>query len=181
MMRANRFWTLRVSASSSVDSSTTSGTSSNSPTRYGSSRPGSRGGSAAKALHEDAQRPVGHADHLVDDRGGADLVEVVAAGRARPPGSLTVTSASIRSPATTSSISWIERSCPIASGVIDSREDDRLLQREDRQPARQLSVSAARASGSISLTLVVLVTMIVDARALGCGAIGSTIVRRPRS
>ena len=35
----------------------------------------------AHALDEDPQRPVGDADHLVDDRGGADLVEVVPAGR----------------------------------------------------------------------------------------------------
>ena len=39
---------------------------------------------AADALDEDPQRPVGDADHLVDDGGGADLVEVVPARRARP-------------------------------------------------------------------------------------------------
>ena len=39
---------------------------------------------------------------------------------ARRSSFLTVTSASSRSPATTSSMSLIERSCPIASGVIDS-------------------------------------------------------------
>ena len=54
----------------------------NSATRYGSScdRAG-RGADALGALDEDPQRPVGHADQLVDDRGRADLVEVVEAGR----------------------------------------------------------------------------------------------------
>jgi hypothetical protein len=35
---------------------------------------------AADALDQDAQRPVGDADHLVHDRGSAGLVEVVPAG-----------------------------------------------------------------------------------------------------
>ena len=34
----------------------------------------------AETLHEDAQRSVGHADHLVDHGRGADLVEVLEAG-----------------------------------------------------------------------------------------------------
>ena len=36
---------------------------------------------AADALDEDAQRPVGHAEHLLDDGRGSDLVQVVPAGR----------------------------------------------------------------------------------------------------
>ncbi len=42
MMRANWLWTLRVSASTSGESGTTSGSASNSPNRYGSSVTGSR-------------------------------------------------------------------------------------------------------------------------------------------
>ena len=99
--------------------SSSSGSGENSATRYGSSPTRSVEVDALDALDEDAQRPVGDADQLVDDRRRADLVEVVEAGRL---GSsfFTATSASSRSPATTSSISLIDRSWPIASGVIDS-------------------------------------------------------------
>ena len=74
---------------------------------------------ALQAADEDAQRPVGDLDHLVDDRDRADLVDVVPAGRLDRRRRARSTSASRRSPATTSSISRIERSCPIASGIID--------------------------------------------------------------
>ena len=73
---------------------------------------------AADALDEDPQRSVGDADQLVDDGGGPDLVEVVPAGRLDVL-VLDATSATIRSPLATSSTSLIERSWPIASGVID--------------------------------------------------------------
>ena len=92
---------------------------------------------ALDALHEDPQRPVGHADHLVDDRRRADVVEIVEAGRLR----LLV-------------LDGDERQQPLAGDdVVDQldrallsdrerrhrlREDDRLLQRQHRQDRRQL-------------------------------------------
>ena len=119
MTRAKRFWTLRVSASTSRDST--------SDVREPGELGGEIGSSSTRPLEvqslgpldEDPQRPVGHADQLVDDRSRADRVEIVEAGRLDVL-VLDATSASRRSPATTSSISLIERSWPIASGVIDS-------------------------------------------------------------
>ena len=91
-------------------------------------------------LDEDAQRAVGDADHLVHDRGGPDLVEVV------PAGLLCVLVADRD-----------EREQPLAGGhVVDEldralladrerrdrlREDDGLLQRQDRQDRRDLDVA----------------------------------------
>ena len=93
-------------------------------------------------LDEDAQRPVGDLDHLVDDRGRADLVQVVPAGLL-----------GLRVP------DGDEREHPVArDDVVDQPhralladrerrhrvgEDDRLLQREDRQP-RGISVGTPR-------------------------------------
>ena len=92
---------------------------------------------AADALHEDAQRAVGDADHLVHDRGCADLVEIVEAGRIR-----------------VLVLHRDEREQPVAADdVVDQadrallpdrerrhrlREDDGLLQRQDGQGRRQL-------------------------------------------
>ena len=81
MIFANRPWTLRVSASTSGVSSFSSGSASNSPTRYGSSETALDELDAVQAADEDPERPVGDPDHLVDDRDRADLVDVVAAGR----------------------------------------------------------------------------------------------------
>ena len=117
--------------------SITSGTLSNSPTRYGSSETGSTRRIRAHALDEDPQRPVGDADHLVDDRERCRSRRSRPSRASRPRSRCAVTSASIRSPATTSSISRTERSWPIASGVIECGEDDRLLQRQHRQLWRQ--------------------------------------------
>src|SRR5581483_9858159 len=91
---------------------------------------------ATDPLHEDAQRPVGDADHLVHDRRRPDVVEVV------PGRCLDVVA------------HGHEREQPVASDhVVDEpdrallpdrerrhrlREDDRLLQRQHRQGRRQL-------------------------------------------
>ena len=50
------------------------------PTRYGSSWTWLDEADPADPLDEDPQRAVGNADHLLYDRGGADLVQVVPAG-----------------------------------------------------------------------------------------------------
>ena len=87
-------------------------------------------------LDEDPQRAVGHLDHLVDDRGGADLVEVVRSRAARGP--------------RPRSADGQEREHPVArDDVVDQLdrplladrerrhrlgEDDGLLQRQDREP-----------------------------------------------
>ena len=117
-MRANWPWTLRTSASTSGRSTSTSGTASNLATRYGSSemrfairtrcRPPTRircvPSGTLIILWTIATVPIS----WMSSQPGASIDE-----------SFAVTSASSRSPATTSSISRTERSCPIASGVID--------------------------------------------------------------
>ena len=71
-----------------------------------------------QAADEDPERSVGDLDHLVDDGDRAHVVDVVAARRI-DRGVLRGHERQKRSPAATSSISRIERSCPIASGIID--------------------------------------------------------------
>ena len=51
--------------------------------------------------------------------------------------SATQRSATSRSPLTTSPISWIERSCPIASGASRVQVDDGVLEQQDRQRRRK--------------------------------------------
>ena len=142
MMRANRPWTLRVSASTSGVSSSTSGSALNSPSRYGSVSSRCVEPDAVEALDEDAQRPVGHLDHLVDERDRADLVDVVPAGR--------VDRRVARGD---------EREQPVAGDdVVDQphralladrerrhrlREDDRLLERQHRQRSRELELDGS--------------------------------------
>ena len=112
----------------------------------------------AHALDEDPQRAVGDPDQLVDDRGGADLVQVVPAGRLDvlvPHGD--------------------EGDHPVARGdVVDEldralladrerrhrlREDDRLLQRQHRERRGDLDLLAvdrgplARARSPLLLAL----------------------------
>ena len=60
------------------------------------------------------------------------------------------------------------------------REDDRLLEREHRQPARHFSV-LDRLEVGLDLAHVRVLTMIVALARFGCCAIGSTILSRPRS
>ena len=81
MMLEKVFWTWRVSASSSGDCSTTSGSSWMRATRYGSVAVKSSMPHALAAVHEDAQRPVGHLQHAGDDPDDADAVDVVGTGR----------------------------------------------------------------------------------------------------
>ncbi len=57
-----------------------------------------------------------------------------------------VTSASSRSPATTSSISLIERSCPIASGIIDCGKTTVSLSARTGSVAGS-SISASKSAG----------------------------------
>ena len=101
---------------------------------------------------------------------------------ARPPRPSTVTSASSRSPATTSSTSLIERSWPIASGRHRLGEDDRLLQRQDRQRRDGSSSSSTSTCSSTSSLIGAILTRIAtrSARAGFCAS-GSTIVSSPRS
>ena len=185
MMPANRFWTLRVSASSSFDSSTTSGTSANSPMRYGSSSIRRVELDAPHALDEDPQRPVGDADQLVDDRRRADLVAGRPSRATRRSSFLTVTSASMRSPATTSSTSLIERSWPIASGVIDCGKTTVSFSGSTGSDRRARRAPRRRASGRCSSSLTTAsrrsprTIRIRPVR--GRCASGSTIVSRPRS
>ena len=96
MMLEKVFWTWRVSASSSDDSSMTSGSSWMRATRYGSLGDEVVDAHALAALDEDAQRPVGHLQHARDDAGDADPVEVVGAGLL-DLGSLLATITSMRS------------------------------------------------------------------------------------
>jgi len=133
------------------------------------------------ALHEDAQRPVGDADHLLDDGGGADLVQVVPA-RLFDLGIL----------------GRDEREQPVArDGVVDEpdgalladrerehrvREDDGVLEREDRQLGRELDVlDVDLFVEQLAHRLLLPLTGISIRSALaGFLASGSTIVRTPR-
>jgi hypothetical protein len=134
-----------------------------------------------EALDEDPQRPVGDLDHLVDQGRRPDVVELREAGLL----DLRVADGD-------------EREHPIAGhDVLDEpdrslladrerrhrlREDDRLLQREDRQQPRDLDVVVGpsleldRDLGHGAVTSIGTVT----ARG-GCTATGSTIVRSPCS
>ena len=139
MICAKRPWTLRVSASTSGVSSFSSGSASNSPTRYGSSETRFGEPDPVQPADEDAQRPVGDPDHLVDDRDRPDLVDVVPARRLDRRVAC-----------------GDEREQPVAGDdVVDQldrallpdrerrhrlREDDRLLERQHRQRRRQLDL-----------------------------------------
>ena len=147
---------------------------------------------ALETLHEDPQRPVGHLDHLVHERCGADLVEVV------PPGLLGL-----------GVLDGHERQHPLAcDDVVDQLdralladgerrhrlgEDHGLLQREHREARGQLGhrgdfdesverCGSPRGLGGVALAHPLIRTTI----AIGCGragrsAIGSLIVSSPRS
>ena len=91
----------------------------------------------AQALDEDPQRPVGDADHLVHDRGRPDLVEVAPAGNL----DLRVAHRDEREQALAAHDVVHE---PDRALLADRErrhrvgEDDRLLQRQDRQLGRDL-------------------------------------------
>ncbi len=134
-MRANRPCTFRVSASTSGDSTRTSRSAENSPSRYGLDVDLVVEVHALEALHEDAQGAVGDLDQLVDDGDRSDAVDVVEAR------------ASIERPRRD------QRDEPVAGDhVVDHanrplladrerrhrlREDHRVLERQDRQHRRQ--------------------------------------------
>ena len=80
-----------------------------------------RDSDAPEALHEHAQRPVGDADHLVHDRGGADGVDVVPARDLR----VVVRDGD-------------EREQPVAGDdVVDERDRTLLSDRERRHRRRE--------------------------------------------
>ena len=136
---------------------------------------------AADALDEDAQRPVGHAEHLLDDRGGADLVQVVPAGLL----DLCV-------------LRGDEREQPVARddvvhepdrALLPDRErqhrvgeDDRVLERQDRELRRELDVlDVDLVVEQLAHRLLLMLTGISMRSALaGFFASGSTIVSTPR-
>ena len=118
-MRPKRLCAFRSSASSSRLSSASSGTGAKRATRYGSSVTGSSSWMRRRPWTRIRSVPSG--TRIILCTTAAVPIEY----RSSQPGvstsaSRTVTSASSRSPPTTSSTSAIERSCPIASGVIDS-------------------------------------------------------------
>ena len=135
---------------------------------------------AADALDEDAQRPVGHAEHLLDDRGGADLVQVVPAGLL----DLCV-------------LRGDERDQPVARddvvhepdrALLPDRErehrvgeDDRVFERQDRELRRELDVlDVDLVVEQLAHRLLRMLTGISMRSALaGFFASGSTIVRSP--
>ena len=133
---------------------------------------------AILTLDEHAQRPVGDADHLVDDRGGADVVEVVGArslllGRAarderdRPVGGHRLVD------------ELIDRSWPIASGVIDPGKT--TVSRSGRIGSS--SPSARAASAGPLLDGAHASASLVTSTRTGCDRCrrGKTIVRSPCS
>src|SRR5207237_4793552 len=133
---------------------------------------------AAHALNEDAQGPVGDADHLVDHSCGTDLVQVVPAGLL--------------------GLGVLDRhECDQAlavDGVLDQldralladrerrhrlREDDRLLERQDRQLAGKLELLDPLLGQQFvhaSRPILIETFSCVGRRS----AIGSVTVRRPR-
>ena len=88
---------------------------------------------ALDALDEDPQRPVGHLDHLVDDGDGADAVEVVPTRRL---GLLVLDREEGEHPlAGDDVVDQLDRALlPDRERRHRLREDDGLLQRQDRQP-----------------------------------------------
>ncbi len=93
---------------------------------------------ALQALHEDAHGAVRQLDHLVREPDGADRVEQVRPGGPRSRRPRLVTRASSRSPASTSSMSLMQRSWPMVSGIIVSGKTTVSAQRQHRQPAGDL-------------------------------------------
>jgi hypothetical protein len=98
---------------------------------------------ALEALHEDAQRPVGHLDHLVDDRDGADVVDVVEARRVEravaggDEGEHAVAGDDVVDQPHRALLADRERRHRL-------REDDGVLQRQHRQHRRQLELRLLR-------------------------------------
>ena len=141
---------------------------------------------ATEPLNEDAQRPVGDADHLVHDRGGTDLVEVVPARRL----CVLVAHRHEREQSVAADDVVDQRDRPLLPDRERRhrvREDDGLLQRQQRQGRRQLVAEPLgvlllfgadddefrRAHSRTSIA--------IRARGTLPGASGRTTLRRPRS
>ena len=93
-----------------------------------------------------------------------------------------VTSASIRSPATTSSISFTERSWPIASGVIDWGKTTVSLSGRTGSGGRDLDVALEGLRlGHLVAHATVRIVIAIRSRRGGAATTGSTTVSRPRS
>jgi hypothetical protein len=94
-------------------------------------------------LHEDAQRAVGHLDHLVDERNRSDLIEVAPGRRLdrgvarRDEGEQPVGRDDVVDQPHGPLLADRERRHRL-------REDDRLLQRQDRQHERELDLPLRR-------------------------------------
>ena len=134
----------------------------------------------ADALDEDPQRAVGDADHLLHDRGGADLVQVVPAGLL----DLVV-------------LRGDERDHPVArDDFVDQPdrpfladrerehgvgEDDRVLQRQDRERRRQLDLVDVDLLVEEVRHRPLLISIVTRSGTVGFFASGRTIVSTPRS
>ena len=137
---------------------------------------------AAHSLDEDAQRPVGHLDHLVDDGCGSDRVEVVPAGLV----GLLVLDRDERKRAVAGDdvLDELDRAfLADRERRREAREDDGVLQREDGQRRRERQLVGALLDAFVDqLGHQEVLTMIVTlSRGAGRGAIGSLTVRIPRS
>ncbi len=136
---------------------------------------------APHALDEDPQRPVGDADHLVHDRGGADLVEVV------PPGLLGLVVLDCHQGehplAGDDVVHELDRALLADRERRDRlREDDRLLERQDRQGRRDLDVGRLERLVEVELAHARAPILIVTRSTFGwLAAIGSTTVSIPCS
>ncbi len=104
----------------------------------------------AQALDEDPQRPVGDADHLVDDRRRPDLVQVAPAGRLylgiahRDEGEQALAADHVVDEPDRSFLADRERRHRVG-------EDDGVLERQDRQLGRQLVDLRRRRVGEVDL------------------------------
>ena len=110
-------WTLRVSASSSAEGSTTSGQRLDPRHQIGLLGDVVAEPDPLGPLDEDADRAIRDLEHPGDDPGHAHVVELRPGPGSSSSGSREATRASIRSPDRTSLTSRIERSWPTASGV----------------------------------------------------------------
>ena len=139
---------------------------------------------AMQAADEDALRPVGDLDHLVDDRDRPDLVDVVPVGRldrgvlGGDQGEQAVAGDDVVDQAHRALLPDRKRGHRL-------REDDHLLERQHRQDGRQLDLVGLRLVGQLEgdvaherCTSIVIRPPIVTG---ACSATGSVIVTMPPS
>ena len=136
---------------------------------------------AADALDEDAERPVGHPEHLLDDRGRADLVQVVPAGLL----DLCVLRGDERDqPVSRDDVVHEPDRALLPDREREDRvgEDDRVFERQDRELRRELDVlDLDLVVEQLAHRLLLMLTGISMRSALaGFCASGSTIVSTPR-